>query len=166
MYWLRVDFLEKLIANELSGEDLSVKRPVKTGVIFFPDQVIKAPGRSYLHCLAFLHQDVGESTTIQIKNKRIYDRDSTETMPEELAWITMLSNGTQYSGLINLTLSQLNNKLESEDSGLETYKEKKLVEMTNKVLVQLLKYFNSNDAINNNLLEKSTYLEPKWLENK
>ena len=56
--------------------------------------------------------------------------------------------------------------MESSDSGLETYKEKKLVEMTDKVLVQLLKYFNSNDAIDNSLLDKSTLLEPKWLENK
>ena len=53
VYWVRTSLLQELIACEPSERDLSVPMKIKTGVILFPDNLIKAPGRRYLRWLAF-----------------------------------------------------------------------------------------------------------------
>ncbi len=165
VYWVRTSLLHHLMAREPSTEDLSIKRKIKNGVILFPDNLIQAPGRSYLQWLAFLHQQPGELTRIQMKNYRIRDRDESETLSEELAWITMLNTGLGYSGLIDLTNSRKLNQIQYSDSALKTYNEKKFIAIANKVLVQLLKYFNKSDALDNNCVLKSSVLDPLWLDN-
>ena len=76
----------------------------------------------------------------------------------------MFDNAWQYSGLINLSDSMCLSQIHLADSNLETYREKQFVTTTNKVLVQLLKYFSQEDAIDNNSLSKSTVLDPLWLD--
>ena len=160
VYWLKASLLDNLITREPQDEDLSVSRPVKNGVILVPHRSIKAPGRTYLHWLAFLYLHAGEFNLIKMKNQVIYHHAATET----LAWITTLKTGCKYSGLIDLTDSQTLSLMQSNNSNLETYREKQFVTTTNKLLVQLLKYFSHKDAIDNNSLSQSTVLDPFWLD--
>lgn len=164
VYWVNSDLLSKLKETEFLIEDLSIKRKVKSGVILFPDKAIKAPGGNHLKWIIFLHQKELETLQINIKNFRVCDREKNEALTEELAWATVLSNGVGYSGTMNLNKSRELNKMVYSEAGLDSFQEKYLVKTTFKVLIQLLKSFKSEDAIDNKSLISGQKIETLWLE--
>jgi len=164
VYWLDSDLLLKLKETEPLPEDLSLQRRCKSGVILFPDKVIKAPGGNYLQWIIFVHEKELETLEIKIKNFRVYDREKSEALTEQLAWATVLSNGVGYAGTMDLNESRELNKLVYSPIGLDTLPEKNLMKSTFQILVQLLKYLDSDDAIDNKSLAPGQKLEPLWLK--